>query len=113
MASLHQAWLTAPIARVSHHLLLSHGLAIPARDQHVSAKLGIVLNQWTAEPATNSPADIAETAWEYALSATVHGYPSSKAAIRKSHWIVWIFSRFHVGADDMGRHPSTTRLPWV
>ena len=39
------------------------------RYQHVSAKLGIVLNQWTAEPATNSAADIPEAQWEYACRA--------------------------------------------
>ena len=60
-----------PVAalQVSHHLLLSHGLAMTAmRSLKTPAKLGIVHNQWTAVPATNLPADIAEAKWEYARS---------------------------------------------
>lgn len=55
--------------QVSHHLLLSHGLAMQAmRAVGSSAKLGIVLNQWTADPATDSAADIAMAQFEYARS---------------------------------------------
>lgn len=55
--------------QVSHHLLLSHGLAMTAmRKLGVSAQLGIVLNQWTADPATDSAADKALAALEYARS---------------------------------------------
>jgi beta-glucosidase len=55
--------------QVSHHLLLSHGLAMTAmRALNTPAKLGIVNNQWTAVPATDSAADIAEAKWEYARS---------------------------------------------
>ena len=63
--------VTDPIAalQVSHHLLLSHGLAMTAmRAVKSPAKLGIVLNQWTAMPATESAADKAEAEWEYARS---------------------------------------------
>lgn len=52
--------------QVSHHLLLSHGLGMQAmRAANTSAKLGIVLNQWTADPATDSAADkeMAELEW--------------------------------------------------
>ena len=52
--------------QVSHHLLLSHGLGMQAmRAANTSAKLGIVLNQWTADPATDSQADrdMAELEW--------------------------------------------------
>ena len=52
--------------QVSHHLLLSHGLAM--RAANTSAKLGIVLNQWTADPATDSEADRAMAEMEYAKS---------------------------------------------
>lgn len=93
-----------PIAalQVSHHLLLSHGLAMSAmRDQHVSAKLGIVLNQWTAEPATNSPADIAEAAWEYARSVQWFMDPIFKGHYPQIALDRMDLSRFHVGADDM------------
>ncbi|WP_426115494.1 GH1 family beta-glucosidase [Massilia sp. PWRC2] len=59
--------------QVSHHLLLSHGLAMTAmravcKQLGCSPKLGIVLNQWCADPATDSAADIALAALEYARS---------------------------------------------
>jgi beta-glucosidase len=55
--------------QVSHHLLLSHGLAMQAmRTAAPKAKLGIVLNQWTAEPATDSEADRALARLEWARS---------------------------------------------
>ena len=45
-------------AQVSHHLLLSHGLALQAlRADGGRAKLGIVLNLAPSVPATSSPAD--------------------------------------------------------
>ena len=52
--------------QVSHHLLLSHGLAMRAmRALNPRAKLGIVLNQWTSDPATDSEADrlLSELEW--------------------------------------------------
>jgi beta-glucosidase len=55
--------------QVSHHLLLSHGLAMQAmRAAGTRARLGIVLNQWTADPATGSAADRALAELEYARS---------------------------------------------
>jgi len=55
--------------QVSHHLLLSHGLALQAmRATGTPAKLGIVLNQWTADAATDSEADRALAKFEYARS---------------------------------------------
>lgn len=55
--------------QVSHHLLLSHGLAMRAmREVNALARLGIVLNQWTADPATDSDADRDLAAYEYARS---------------------------------------------
>jgi len=55
--------------QVSHHLLLSHGLAMTAmRAVGSAAQLGIVLNQWTADPATDSQADRDMAAFEYAHS---------------------------------------------
>jgi beta-glucosidase len=45
--------------QVSHHLLLSHGLALRAlRAQGCAAKLGIVLNLSPIQPATDSAADL-------------------------------------------------------
>lgn len=55
--------------QVSHHLLLSHGLAMKAmRAVHCSAQLGIVLNQWPATPATVSAADQHMAQVEFAKS---------------------------------------------
>jgi beta-glucosidase len=54
-------------AEVSHHLLLSHGLALQAlRADGVKAPLGIVLNQSPAHGATDSPEDQAAASLEYA-----------------------------------------------
>ena len=55
--------------QVSHHLLLSHGLAMSAmREENPKAQLGIVLNQWPSDPATDSPADRALAELEWARS---------------------------------------------
>ena len=49
--------------QVSHHLLLSHGLAVKAlRAAGCKAKLGIVLNLSPVQPASATPAD-ADKAW--------------------------------------------------
>ena len=51
----------ATAIQVSHHLLLSHGLALQAlRADGCRAKLGIVLNMAPAEAATDAAADIAK-----------------------------------------------------
>jgi beta-glucosidase len=71
----HRVGQFAPGARdpqlaiqVAHHLLLSHGKALLAmRASGVKAPLGIVLNQSSATPATQSAADIAMAEREYAL----------------------------------------------
>jgi beta-glucosidase len=62
----HQIGMFAPGKRdpalalqVAHHLLLSHGLAIPAiRNASSQAKVGAALNLWTVHPASESEADI-------------------------------------------------------
>ena len=52
-------------AQVSHHLLLSHGLALRAlREQGCKAQLGIVLNMAPMYPATASAADRAQATLE-------------------------------------------------
>ena len=54
-------------ADVSHHLLLSHGLALQSmRATGTKAPLGIVLNQSSTSAATDSQADRARAATEYA-----------------------------------------------
>ena len=62
----HQIGMFAPgkkdpalALQVAHHLLLSHGLAIPAiRNASSQAKVGAALNLWTVHPASESEADI-------------------------------------------------------
>ena len=53
-------------AQVSHHLLLSHGLALSAmRAAGVRTPLGIVLNQSSVSSASDNPADLAKARTEY------------------------------------------------
>jgi beta-glucosidase len=64
----HEAGIFAPgiksrraAMQASHHLLLSHGLALQAlRAQRVTAPLGIVLNQSPSHAATDSSEDLAK-----------------------------------------------------
>ena len=58
----------ATAMQVSHHLLLSHGLALQAlRAAGCRAQLGIVLNLSPMQPASNSAADLARTRLEDGL----------------------------------------------
>ncbi len=53
--------------QVAHHLMIAHGLGMKAiRSVNSKVEAGIVLNLWMADPATDSPEDIAaaETAWD-------------------------------------------------
>lgn len=53
--------------QVSHHLLLSHGLAVKAlRQDGCTLPLGIVINMSSVEPATSSAADIDKAVWDAA-----------------------------------------------
>jgi beta-glucosidase len=93
-----------PVAalQVSHHLLLSHGLAIQAmRKQNKSAKLGIVLNQWTADPATDSEEDRAAAAWEYARSVQWFMDPIFRGHYPELTLAKIDRSRFIVAPEDM------------
>jgi beta-glucosidase len=55
------------MVQASHHLLLSHGLALQSlRAAGVTCPLGIVLNMSTATPATTHPADVTLARREYA-----------------------------------------------
>lgn len=55
----------ATAVQASHHLLLSHGLAVQAmRAQGCQAQMGIVLNLSPMHPATDSPADLEKTRLE-------------------------------------------------
>ena len=53
--------------QVAHNLMVAHGLGVQAmRGANSNVEAGIVLNLWMADPATDSPEDIAaaETAWD-------------------------------------------------
>jgi beta-glucosidase len=93
-----------PVAalQVSHHLLLSHGLAIQAmRSVNAKAQLGIVLNQFTADPATDSQADQDEAKWEYARSVQWFMDPIFKGHYPQIALTRMDLSQFIVGDDDM------------
>ncbi len=93
---------TALAIQVSHHLLLSHGLAIQAmRAIDCPAKLGIVLNQWTAMPATDSAQDKAQAQWEYARSVQWFMDPIFKGTYPEKALARMDLSKFDVHADDM------------
>lgn len=65
-----------PKARqVMHNLMVAHGLAIQTlRSVNPNLQVGIVLNQWTLDPASDDPADIAaaEHAWNVRQTAFLH-----------------------------------------
>ncbi|MFZ6750900.1 GH1 family beta-glucosidase [Undibacterium sp. Ren11W] len=93
---------TALSIQVSHHLLLSHGWAMQAmRAVNSSAKLGIVLNQWTAMPATDSAQDQAEAEWEYARSVQWFMDPIFKGSYPQKALDRMDMSQFHVADNDM------------
>ncbi|MBN9390420.1 MAG: beta-glucosidase [Chloroflexi bacterium] len=57
---IHAPGLTDPALQVAatHHLLLAHGLAVPViRRNAPQAEVGITLNLWSFDPASDSPAD--------------------------------------------------------
>jgi beta-glucosidase len=88
--------------QVSHHLLLSHGLAMQAmRKTKTSAKLGIVLNQWPATPASDSMQDKAEAEWEYARSVQWFMDPIFKGTYPQKALARMELKKFDVHPDDM------------
>ena len=67
--------------QVSHHLLLSHGLALQAlRADGCLAKLGIVLNLAHMQPATESAADLAKARLDDAFGRRWYTDPLFKGA---------------------------------
>ncbi|MFZ6653689.1 GH1 family beta-glucosidase [Undibacterium sp. TJN19] len=97
---------TALAIQVSHHLLLSHGLAMQAMrticaTYGSSPRLGIVLNQWPAMPATDSVADIDQAEWEYARSVQWFMDPIFKGRYPQKALDRMDMRQFHVHASDM------------
>jgi len=71
----------ATAMQVSHHLLLSHGMAVNAlRQNGCKAKLGIVLNLSPMHPASDSTEDLAKTVTEDGLLLRWYMDPLFKAA---------------------------------
>lgn len=70
--------------QVAHHLLVSHGMAVPAiRANAPSADVGISINVWPQSPATDDPADMAAAERQYGAEANWYldplygkGYPA-------------------------------------
>ncbi|MBC3919883.1 beta-glucosidase [Undibacterium sp. CY18W] len=93
---------TVQALQVSHHLLLSHGLAMQAmRAVNSPARLGIVLNQWPATPATDSAEDIAAAEWEYARSVQWFMDPIFKGRYPQKALDRMDMAQFQVHPEDM------------
>jgi beta-glucosidase len=83
----------AAAVQVAHHLLLSHGLALQAmRAAACKVPLGIVLNQSSATPASDSAADAALAEREYARFVRWYMDP--------------IFLKQYPAAAEMEFHPT-------
>ncbi|MEO8475664.1 MAG: GH1 family beta-glucosidase [Actinomycetota bacterium] len=67
----HAPGLTDPALglRVAHHLLVSHGLAVPVLRANGARQVGIAINVWPQTPATEAPADLAAAERRYAAEA--------------------------------------------
>ncbi|MFZ6768136.1 GH1 family beta-glucosidase [Undibacterium sp. Di26W] len=93
---------TVQALQVSHHLLLSHGLAMQAmRAVNTPARLGIVLNQWPATPATGSTEDVAAAEWEYARSVQWFMDPIFKGRYPQKALDRMDMTQFQVHPEDM------------
>jgi beta-glucosidase len=90
---------------VAHHLLLSHGLAVPALRANGARSVGITLNVWPVAPATPAEEDVRAAEREYARESRWYldpvfgrGYPEEAAAVHE---------RLHhlpeIASDDMER----------
>ena len=89
-------------AQVSHHLLLSHGLAMQAmRRLHCPARLGIVLNLWPVTAATDTEADRTQAQWEYARSVQWFLDPIFKGYYPQIALDRMDMQQFHVQPGDM------------
>jgi beta-glucosidase len=66
--------------QISHNLLVAHGLATQAiRAADPRAQVGIVINLWPTEPASDDPADVAAAEAAWVGSETIFLHPLFKA----------------------------------
>ena len=106
----HETGLFAPgikdravATQASHHLLLSHGLALQAlRADGCRAKLGIVLNLSPVQPATDAPADVAQARLEDGKLLRWYMDPLFKASYPQD-------VLDHLGADAPRTEPGDLR----
>lgn len=89
--------------QASHHLLVSHGLAVKAIRQHSRADVGIVLNMSPVYPATDSDLDAAHAKLED--GRLVRWYMD---ALFKSRYPVDVLE--HLGADAPQTQPGDAEL---
>jgi beta-glucosidase len=73
--------------QVSHHLLLSHGLAVKAlRQDGCNLPLGIVISMASVEPATSSASDAAKAVWDAAEGRGWYLDPLLKGCYPEDIW---------------------------
>ena len=67
----HAPGLTDPAlgVQVAHHLLVSHGFAVPVLRGNGAREVGIAINAWPQRPANDSPDDAAAAERMYAAEA--------------------------------------------
>lgn len=88
--------------QVSHHLLLSHGLAIPAlRESNPQAQVGITLNLSPVYPASNSEADLAAAQRQDGFSNRWFLDPLYKGTYPEDMWTLWDAQVPRIEAGDM------------
>lgn len=88
--------------QVAHHLLVAHGLAVQAlRSINSALQLGIVLNQWAADPASDDPADVAASEQAWARSEPFYMDALFKAHYPLSAWELVAGAEPVIQAGDM------------
>lgn len=105
----HESGIFAPgiksaavAAQVSHHLLLSHGLALEAiRAETTTPQLGIVLNLAPMHPATDSPEDKAKAHLEDGRLLRWYLDPLLKGTYPQDVWDALGHNAPQIQADDL------------
>jgi beta-glucosidase len=81
-------WQDPPAAyQVGHHLMVAHGMAVQAiRAMDPNLHIGVVLNQWPSDPASDSPEDVAATERTWQQNETLFLDSVFKAHYPPSRW---------------------------
>lgn len=73
--------------QVSHNLLVAHGLATQAiRGANSNIDVGIVINLWPSDPASDAPADIAAAKYAWNTGETAFMHPLFRACYHPELW---------------------------